>query len=188
MRRGRDVGVEHGLDHRPADLLDDPDADLAAVRRREEREGQDVCRARHRETRAQIGERRRAQGVVLDKLPVRVGAALEADADTVHHGRQGQGRGQRCGRSVEAEETHAGRLQGDEREPVHVGEAAEAFGIAAPADPTGRAFLGGRIGGGGAGHAPATHRSREVGGGERRRGHSADGGTRHAVGVDGRAG
>ena len=50
LRRGRDVGVEHGLDHRPADLLDHPDADLAAVWGGEEREGQDVRRASHRET------------------------------------------------------------------------------------------------------------------------------------------
>ena len=36
LRGGRDVGVEDSLDHRTADLLDHPDADLAAVRRREE--------------------------------------------------------------------------------------------------------------------------------------------------------
>lgn len=48
---GGDVGVEHGLDHRPADFLDHPDADLTAVRGGEKREGQDVRRARDRETR-----------------------------------------------------------------------------------------------------------------------------------------
>lgn len=68
-------------------------------------------------------------------------------------------------RAVEAEEAHAGCLQGDEREPVHIGEAAQPIRIAAPADPSrraflfsGRAFLFRRIGGGGTGHAPATHR------------------------------
>lgn len=61
LRCGGNVAVEHDLDYRPADLLDDPDADLAAVRGGEEREGQDVRRARDRETRAQIGERGRAR-------------------------------------------------------------------------------------------------------------------------------
>ncbi len=96
LRRGGDIGVEHHLDHRPADLLDDPNADLAAVRGREERQGQDVRRARDRETRAQIGERGRARGVVLHQLPVRMGTALEADADAVHCRRQRQGGRQRC--------------------------------------------------------------------------------------------
>tara|TARA_R110002049_G_scaffold253591_3_gene428953 strand:- start:3384 stop:4754 length:1371 start_codon:yes stop_codon:yes gene_type:complete len=110
LRRGGDVGVEHHLDHCPADLLDDPNADLAAVRGGEEHEGQDVRRTRHRETRAQISERRRAGGIVLHQLPVRMGAALEADADAVHHGRQRQGRGQRCRRAA-----HPSRRSGRRR-------------------------------------------------------------------------
>ena len=76
MRRGGDVTVEHDLDHRSADLLDHPDADLAAVRRREECERQDVGRARDRETRPEIGKHRHAGGV-LHQLPIGVGVALE---------------------------------------------------------------------------------------------------------------
>ena len=139
LGRCGDVGVEHHVDHRPADLLDDANADLAAIWRREKREGQDVRRARHRETRTEIGECGRARSIVLDQLPVRMGAALEADADAVHHGGQRQDRGQRRGGPVEAEETHAGRLQRHQREPVHIGEAAEAT-IAELAEKEGIAF------------------------------------------------
>jgi hypothetical protein len=74
---------------------------------------------------------------VVDDLPVRVRAALEADADAVDDGAQGQRRGQSSGRAHKAEEAHAGGLQRGQRQAVYVGEAAEPISVAAPAGPAG---------------------------------------------------
>ena len=79
------IGVEHDLDRRLAHLLHDPDADFDTVQSCDEREGQDVGRAPDQETRPQIGERLRAEGVILHQLPVRVVPRLKLAPSTTYH-------------------------------------------------------------------------------------------------------
>ena len=91
--------------------------------------------------RAHVGQGRRAGAVIGDHLPVGMGAALEADADAVQHGGQGQCGGQRSGGAIEAEEPHPSRLQGGQRQPGDEGPAAKACGVASPAGPARRSLF-----------------------------------------------
>jgi hypothetical protein len=72
----------------------------------------------------------------VSQLPAGVGAALEADANAVDGGGEGQRCGKRGSRAIEAEEAHAGCLQRRQRNPRHEGPAAQSRRIASPAGPT----------------------------------------------------
>ena len=80
------------------------------------------------ESRAHVGQGRRAGAIVDDQLPVGMGAALEADADAVQE-RQPASTwyGQSGGGAIKAEEPHPGRLQGRERKARDEGPSAKSL-------------------------------------------------------------
>ena len=99
------------FEHSAGDLVHRPHPDRRTIRRGPDEQGHDAA-GRNCERRAHVGEGWRAGAIVGDQLPVGMGTALEADADAVQDRGQRQRGGQRRSRAVEAEEAHAGGLQG----------------------------------------------------------------------------